>query len=293
MKCGKAALSVGSHAAVKWSTPPIAESLLKGSRVEVQDGDRIYEGVIIQIGARDRAGQVHVQHVQAPGAELDNSDERSWRSVSDLRPIPPEPPQRWLCNLVPHDVLSAQLPDGDGTWVNVGFKELILPATDQDEPMADVFRLDDSYSYRTSAKSLRPLWSFATDTSVWSMQQRRSGPIGDEPMPSAVFSIGEQVEIAQEDSGFEGSYYTADLLEVHEDDQRACVRYHAFDEDVRHTAAKLPFASITCTPLACVTCGPLNLFVAVDSMLTGKHGCKAHRLGTCPPASPFAAMHPA
>ena len=53
----------------------------------------------------------------------------------------------------------------------------------------------------------------------------------EEPSPSSRFEIGQVVEALQEDEGFEGSYYTADLLEISDETNKAKVRYHAFDEE--------------------------------------------------------------
>ena len=53
----------------------------------------------------------------------------------------------------------------------------------------------------------------------------------EEPTPAAAFSVGMTVEVLQEDEGFEGAYYGADVLEIYEEEQKAQVRYHAFDEE--------------------------------------------------------------
>ena len=51
----------------------------------------------------------------------------------------------------------------------------------------------------------------------------------DEPSPRANFAVGQSVEVVQDEEGFEGAYYTADVLEVGADVEDALVRYHAFD----------------------------------------------------------------
>ena len=57
----------------------------------------------------------------------------------------------------------------------------------------------------------------------------RRGKAEEEPTPQQLYRIGMEVEIQQEEAGYEGSFYSADLLEI--DGEKAHVQYHAFDEE--------------------------------------------------------------
>ena len=49
--------------------------------------------------------------------------------------------------------------------------------------------------------------------------------------PATCFAVGETVEVLQEDAGFEGSYYLAEVLKMAPSEEKAHVQYQAFEEE--------------------------------------------------------------
>ena len=135
----------------------------------------MYEAIIVTMGSRDRKDQARVAYVE-PGAELDDGTEKAWALLSELRPVPPEPPSGWMRRLMPYDVISALLPGGDGGWVDVAFHELLMPTRDDEALQAEVLTIGAFAKHKLAEASLRPLWSLADESRAWSMLQRRSGP---------------------------------------------------------------------------------------------------------------------
>lgn len=145
-KKGKGASSGGKGSRGPQMSFPPAEELVKGSRVRrlnacflhtsarlhqlhgacmmcsqcEHNWDRMqYEAIVVGIGSRDKSGQMRLQWVTSPGADADESAAKEWKPAEEIRPVPPPSPPGWLKRLRAYDVISAQLPDGDGGWCEV------------------------------------------------------------------------------------------------------------------------------------------------------------------------------
>ena len=89
------------------------------------------------MGTKDKDGQARV-HWASPGQEPGDGDKKEWKSLDELRPVPPDPPKGWLHRLQPLDVVNVCKSKKADCWEEACFEELILPEDDKSEPMYQV-----------------------------------------------------------------------------------------------------------------------------------------------------------
>ena len=92
---------------------------------------------MLTMGTKDKDGQARV-HWASPGQEPGDGDKKEWKSLDELRPVPPDPPKGWLHRLQPLDVVNVCKSKKADCWEEACFEELILPEDDKSEPMYQV-----------------------------------------------------------------------------------------------------------------------------------------------------------
>ncbi|KAL1504840.1 hypothetical protein AB1Y20_008611 [Prymnesium parvum] len=156
-------------------TFPPAEEVGKGSRVELAVGTSRRQAEVVQMGAKERQGLARVHFCSTPGAEHADTGSKEWVPLSSLRPVPPEPPDGWTLRLQMYETVEARY---DDSWVEVVYLETRLPLREDDQPMYIVRHPNMSEPLEVPAKDLRPVWTLNTDSKLWSISTRRSGPTG-------------------------------------------------------------------------------------------------------------------
>lgn len=125
------------------------------------------------MGSKDKEGMARVHFCTAPGAEEVDSGVKEWKQLDDIRPVPPEPPEEWQTRLRMYDVVDVRHEDG---WVEATYLETLLPSREDGMVLHVVRKLGDVSEVRLPGSQLRPLWALNSETRLWSLTSRRTGP---------------------------------------------------------------------------------------------------------------------